>query len=106
VLNEETASAFLQAIQEEQVTAIELRSELHHFRETDPTGDEWFKYVPSFLVDFDKRLFFSMFPEPASFEHYMPDGWIGSYKDFLDMVPEKERYWMVQGKSLFEGNLF
>ena len=82
VLNEETAALFLQAIQQEQVSAAELGHVLHHFREAHRVGDEWLKYVPSFLVDFDKRLFFSMFPEPASFEHYMPDGWIGSYGDF------------------------
>ncbi|MGQ8871271.1 hypothetical protein [Paenibacillus sp. TSA_86.1] len=105
VLNEETAAVFLQAIQEEQVSSGELRSVLLQFREMHHVGDEWLKYVPSFLVDFDRRLFFSMFPEPASFEHYMPDGWTGSYRDFLEQVPEDERYWKLEDKSLFEGNL-
>jgi hypothetical protein len=102
VLNEETAAVFLQAIQEEQVSAAELKSVLQQFRESHHESDEWLKYVPSFLVDFDRQLFFSMFPEPASFEHYMPDGWTGSYMDFLDKVPENERYWKIAGKSLFE----
>ncbi|WP_248061068.1 hypothetical protein [Paenibacillus silvae] len=102
VLNEDTAKAFLEAIQEEQVSTAELRSELQHFRGTHPEGDEWLKYVPSFLVNFDQKLFFSMFPEPASYEHYMPEGWTGSYSDFLERVPETERYWEAQGKSLIE----
>lgn len=42
-----------------------------------------------------------MFPEPASFEHYMPQDWIGSYADFLDRVPEEQRYWEMDGSSLF-----
>ncbi|NUU79921.1 hypothetical protein [Paenibacillus xylanilyticus] len=101
VLNEDTAARFLQAIQDEQVTATELRYYLHQFREQHREGDEWLKFVPSFLVDFDKRQFCSMFPEPASFEHYMPEGWIGTYEDFLDRVPVEERYWEMDGKSLF-----
>lgn len=105
VLNEETAAVFLEAIQEEQVSTAELRCEPQHFREKHREGDEWLKYVPSFLVDFDQRLFFSMFPEPASYEHYMPEGWTGSYSNFLERVPETECYWKSQGRSLFEENL-
>lgn len=101
ILNEETAAAFLQAIQDERVTAAELRDCLYQFREQHMEGDEWLKFVPSFLVDFDQRQFCSMFPEPASFEHYMPQGWIGSYVDFLDRVPEEQRYWEMNGRSLF-----
>lgn len=101
ILNEETAAAFLQAIQDERVTAAELRDRLYQFRKQHQEGDEWLKFVPSFLVDFDQRQFCSMFPEPASFEHYMPQGWVGSYVDFLDRVPEEQRYWEMNGRSLF-----
>ncbi|MCG7384723.1 hypothetical protein [Paenibacillus sp. ACRRY] len=101
ILNEETAAAFLQAIQDERVAAAELRDCLYQFRKQYQEGDEWLKFVPSFLVDFDQRQFCSMFPEPASFEHYMPQGWVGSYVDFLDRVPEEQRYWEMDGRSLF-----
>ncbi|WP_336779326.1 hypothetical protein [Paenibacillus illinoisensis] len=101
ILNEETAAVFLQAIQDERVTAAELRDRLYQFRKQHQEGDEWLKFVPSFLVDFDHRQFCSMFPEPASFEHYMPQGWVGSYVDFLDRVPEEQRYWEMNGRSLF-----
>ena len=29
-------------------------------------------FSPSFLVDFDQKTFYSLFPEPASFEEYVP----------------------------------
>ncbi|WP_337035306.1 hypothetical protein [Paenibacillus illinoisensis] len=101
ILNEETAAAFLLAIQDERVAAAELQDCLYQFRKQHPDGDEWLKFVPSFLVDFDQRQFCSMFPEPASFEHYMPQGWIGSYVDFLDLVPDEQRYWEMDDSSLF-----
>ncbi|WP_353057552.1 hypothetical protein [Paenibacillus illinoisensis] len=41
ILNEETAAEFLQAIQDERVTAAELQDCLYQFRKQHPDGDAW-----------------------------------------------------------------
>jgi hypothetical protein len=45
----------------------------------------------------------SYFPEPASFENFIPDGWKGFYENFLDKVPMQERYWVIDGIDYFCG---
>ncbi len=44
-------------------------------------------------VDFDKKLLYSMYIEPASYEDYVPVGWNAKYKSFLDIIPAEKRYW-------------
>ena len=44
-------------------------------------------YKPSLYVDFDKKLFYSMYVEPASYEDYTPVGWDAKYNSFLDIIP-------------------
>ena len=36
-----------------------------------------------------------MYLEDASYEDYAPVGWEAQYKDFLELIPSKERYWVV-----------
>jgi len=48
------------------------------------------------------KEFASFYPEMIRFELYIPDGWTGAYKNFLAEVPQEERYWMVDGRDLFE----
>lgn len=55
--------------------------------------DELLDFSPSLYIDFNKKLFFSLYPEPASYEDYLPDEWTGMYCDFLRLIPEKFRYW-------------
>jgi hypothetical protein len=55
---------------------------------------------PSLLVDFDARNLESLYPEYESFETYVPDGWSGSYTDFLDKIPEECRYWVINGHDV------
>jgi hypothetical protein len=60
-------------------------------------------FSPSFLVNFDQKTFYSLFPEPPSFEEYIPRDWKGTYEDFTALVPEIEKYWVNKdGESLFE----
>lgn len=59
-------------------------------------------FIPCFLVDFDQRHFSSLYPEMIRFELYVPDGWIGTYKDFRDEIPEEERYWIADGHDMFQ----
>ncbi|CAN2250830.1 hypothetical protein STZ1_20602 [Bacillus subtilis] len=49
-----------------------------------------------------KRLY-SLFPEPALFEEFLPTGWVRGYKNFTPNIPEEERYWIsVSGENVFE----
>jgi len=33
-----------------------------------------------------------MFPEPASYEEYVPEEWQGKYEDFTELIPESQKY--------------
>src|SRR5205807_1298043 len=63
--------------------------------------DDVAELCPSLLIDFDRKRLMSLFPEPASFEDYVPEGWSGEYGNFLDQVPEEQRYWTINGKDVF-----
>ena len=43
--------------------------------------------MPSLYVDFNKKLFYSMYVEPASYEDYTPVGWDAKYNSFFDIIP-------------------
>ncbi len=99
ILNENSAEKFLEQINECKVSTAELRESLIA---SDPHNlDSLIEFVPSLFVDFDKKSLRSQFPEPASFENYIPDGWIGSYENFIDQVPMQEKYWIIEGKDYF-----
>lgn len=103
VLNEDTAQDFLNKINEFQVSTEELRTliltteEMNTEREND-----LIEYSPALLVHFDHQFLLSCFPEPASFEDYVPDGWIGRYETFLDKVPNEKKYWILNNKDYFD----
>lgn len=50
-------------------------------------------YKPSLYVDFDKKIFYSIYSEPASYENYAPIGWISKYEDFFELIPIEQQYW-------------
>lgn len=35
-----------------------------------------------------------MYPEPASYEEYVPNHWIGVYEDFTNLVPTNQTFWI------------
>ena len=57
--------------------------------------DEVSACFPTLLIDPEQRRLSSLFPEPASFEHHIPDGWSGDATNFLARIPVHERYWVV-----------
>lgn len=102
ILDEHTAERFLDEIRDFQVSTVELRELLLHTVEMEsdvesPLAD----YLPVLLVHFDEKYLISAFPEPASFEYYVPAGWVGTYESFLDRVPSVERYWITNNKNYF-----
>ncbi|WP_191015876.1 hypothetical protein [Treponema zioleckii] len=63
-------------------------------------------YLPSLYVDFDNHIFYSIYREPASFEDYVPDGWISEYKDFYYLIPDEEKYWIRKENDKKTGILY
>ncbi len=102
ILSSENAELFLKRIESYKADAATL---LKLFEDKIESGDEEdaLDFSPSFLVNFDQKTFYSMFPEPASFEEYIPSDWKGTYEDFTPLIPKAEKYWMNKGgESLFE----
>ncbi|MDN4076860.1 hypothetical protein QYF52_02860 [Paenibacillus polymyxa] len=102
ILDETTAGAFLEHICEYKVAAGELTTMLQTLDEAIQHKDEVLEFCPTLYVDFDQKVLYSLFPEPASFEHYVPVGWKGEYQNFLEEVPPAERYWMIHGSDFFK----
>ncbi|MEI4527110.1 MULTISPECIES: hypothetical protein [Priestia] len=102
ILSSENAGLFLKRIESYKGDAATL---LKLFENKIESGEEEdvLDFIPSFLVDFDQKVFYSLFPEPASFEEYVPSDWKGTYEDFTALIPETEKYWINKdGESLFE----
>ncbi|PFP46484.1 hypothetical protein COK01_20545 [Priestia megaterium] len=102
ILGSENAGLFLKRIESYKGDAATL---LKLFEDKIESGEEEdvLDFIPSFLVDFDQKVFYSLFPEPASFEEYVPSDWKGTYEDFTGLIPETEKYWVNKdGESLFE----
>jgi hypothetical protein len=101
IVDEHNADEFLAAMRTHKVSTHDLR---FLFRESMPveTWDDIVHLVPSLVVDFDARRIVSMYSEPASFERYVPEGWVGSYENLLPLVPSSERYWLIDGRDHLE----
>ncbi|MGG2088105.1 hypothetical protein ABFY59_14065 [Priestia aryabhattai] len=102
ILSSENAGLFLKRIESYKGDTATL---LKLFEDKIESGDgeDVLDFSPSFLVDFDQKTFYSLFPEPASFEEYIPSDWKGTYEDFTALIPETEKYWINKdGESLFE----
>jgi hypothetical protein len=102
ILSSENAELFLKRIQSYKADAATL---LKLFEDKIESGEEEdvLDFIPSSLVDCDQKVFYSLFPEPASFEEYVPSDWKGTYEDFTALIPETEKYWINKdGESLFE----
>ncbi len=53
---------------------------------------------PCVYIDFDERYFVSYFQE-QELEERIPEGWKGEYKNVIDLIPEKHRYWELKGTA-------
>ncbi|MFK4474792.1 hypothetical protein ABH897_004560 [Paenibacillus sp. RC73] len=102
VLDENSAKGFLDEVSDFRVSKSELSDSIIISEGVDTEGGDYLLgFTPSLLVDFDNKILLSYFPEPASFESYVPDGWNGKYEDFLDKVPVEEKYWIINKKDYF-----
>jgi len=99
-LNEDTADHFFVSLADRRVSASALSHMMSTRRETNEQ-DDVLDFSPCLLVDFDHKHLSSQYPEMIRFEIYVPDGWIGIYRDFTSEIPTEERYWMVKGQNVF-----
>jgi hypothetical protein len=96
VVNEDTAEDFLQKLSDFEVRTEELRKMLEQGTYSHITD-----MLPSLYVDFDDKELTSYYPEPASYELYVPKGWHGKYGQFIEVIPEDYCYWIINGNNLF-----
>lgn len=65
--------------------------------------DSSFHLFPALFVDFDQKKLFSVYQESISFENYIPtSNWIGVYEDFYKLIPEEEKYWILDGVDNYD----
>jgi hypothetical protein len=97
IVDETTIDVFLARIE----TYI-VATEMLHKLLAEAKRENQLDYSPALFIDVDDRTLYSMFPEPASYEEYVPNGWSGKYDDFTNLVPSVERYWIDKnGNCLF-----
>ncbi|MBL1230389.1 hypothetical protein IW492_14235 [Enterococcus sp. BWB1-3] len=101
VLDTSNALDFLNLIQENEATVEELRESL--LKSKSDVDDSWkYDYRPSLYVNFDKKILYSNYSEPSSYEDYAPEFWDSKYKDFENEIPSSKKYWLSHnGDNLF-----
>lgn len=102
VVGNENVDVFLQRVNKYIATKEELNYLLLENIESKSEGEDLLDLSPVLLIDFNNKRLYSMFPEPASYEEYVPKGWSGKYKDFTELIPKSEKYWIDK----FNNNLF
>ena len=62
--------------------------------------DDLWDLIPGLLLDFDSCRMISNFPEEDfSLGRYLPDGWAEIDTNLFESVPEKHRYWVIDGRD-------
>lgn len=102
VLDNENVDIFLQRINKYIATKDELNYLLLESIKSKSEEEDLLDFSPVLLINFDNKTLYSMFPEPASYEEYIPKGWVGKYVDFTELIPKSEKYWIDK----FDNNLF
>ena len=93
ILNEFSIREFKKVIEKYQASVEELRSLLELYLLVYGSEDAYFRFLPALHLDFDKKELYSLYTEHATFEAYVPEGWIGKYASFLAKIEMKEKYW-------------
>lgn len=96
LLDENTYIQYLDLNDDEVVSTEELRNSIVNFDK----GDTILAFQPSIYADFIERKLYSTYPENIPFEKYVPDGWVGQFLNFTDLIPQEDRYWDINGTNL------
>lgn len=97
IVDDDNTEQFLSEMSAYVVKTQEL-SALIKNKEYEEIGD----VVPSIFIDFDSRTLISNYPEPASYEVFIPDNWCGEYTSFNESIPDRHRYWIIDDKNCLE----
>lgn len=89
VVDEKTKDMFLDKIKQFIISTDELKKMMTDEKDSNAL----LGYNPSILIDFDKRILLSYYPESESYEEYVPKDWKERYQYFQDIIPSKFRYW-------------
>ena len=102
MLDTDNINLFKERISEYEVTTDTLRKYLEKEKEL---NEEWYYDLsPSLYINFDKKVLYSSYREMDSYESYIPRGWSADLKDFLNLVPLKNCYWINNNHNyLLEG---
>lgn len=98
VVNENTVEPYLFAYQENIVSTNTLKELIVRKKYKDTI----LSLKPSLYIDFIERRLLSLYPESLAFEKYVPEGWIGRYEDFTGHIPNKDRYWIMNGINVID----
>ncbi|WP_026591439.1 hypothetical protein [Bacillus sp. UNC437CL72CviS29] len=101
VLDNENVELFLPRINKYITTKEELNYLLLENIKSKIEGEDLLDFSPVLLINFDDKKLYSMFPEPASYEEYVPKDWNGKYENFTELIPKLEKYWIDE----FNNNL-
>lgn len=86
IVDGESINVFLDKIEGYKISSSKLKVMFENYKGK-------IEFYPSLYVNFDKKIFYSYFPEPENFEYFIPDNWIGEYKDFYGIIPKEMIYW-------------
>lgn len=94
---ESLEEAFYHYVKQYEVTTDVLSA---FFREQIHANDYWGirDNLPYVYIDFDQRLFLSTFYD-IPLENRVLESWTGKYAPFDNLIPEKKKYWMIDGKD-------
>ncbi len=98
-ISEKNAIQFLKQIEKYQMNIDIVRL---HILKALKKNEDLEDYFPVILIDFDKKIFFSQYPEPIDYEYYLPENWKEEYTNFRKYIPEQKQYWKYKGKDLFK----
>ncbi|MCE4048953.1 MULTISPECIES: hypothetical protein [Bacillaceae] len=93
VLDERSFIEFIPRIDKYSVSTEELRELLKLNMLTKLKEDTFYSFLPSLYVNLDKKELYSLYPEPASYEDFVPGNWRGIYEDFLSRIDREDKYW-------------
>lgn len=93
VLDEYSFIEFIRRINKYSTSTDELRELLKLNLLTKSKEDTFYNFLPSLYVNVDKNELYSLYPEPASYEDFVPKNWSGIYEDFLSKIDWEEKYW-------------
>lgn len=103
ILSEENIEKFLTKIKEYKLDENVLRLKI--LNRLEKQDDEIDEYYPVLMMDFDNKVLYSQYPEPFSFENYIPNGWEGKYTSFFENIKEENKYWIYKGKNLLDSKI-